>query len=112
MKAAATLCLLIAGIVGDTNAFGQAAGVDNAEAARRERVAKVRLSDHKHLMPPRKADGRAAGGRAPTATDFEIETDLGDTWKKDPEQVDDDQLIDWSQNEETQTGEPVPGAKR
>jgi len=63
-------------------------------------------------MPPRKADGRAAGGRAPTATDFEIETDLGDTWKKDPEQVDDDQLIDWSQNEETQTGEPVPGAKR
>lgn len=56
MKAAATLCLLIAGIVGDSNAFGQAAGVDNAEAARRERVAKVRLSDHKHLMPPRKAE--------------------------------------------------------
>lgn len=63
-------------------------------------------------IPARKPDGRAPAGRASTATDFEIETDLGDTWKKEPEPVDDDQLIDWSQNEETQTGEPVPGPKR
>jgi hypothetical protein len=56
MKAPATLCLLIAGIVGDSSAFGQSLEVDKAEAARRERVEKVRLSDYKHLMPPRKAE--------------------------------------------------------
>ena len=56
MKASATLCLLIAGIVGVPDAFGQALEVDNAEAARRERVSKVQLSDYKHLMPPRKAE--------------------------------------------------------
>lgn len=55
-------------------------------------------------MAPRRADPRPPPGRASTATDFEIETDLGEAWKKDPEPVDDDQLIDWAQSEETQTG--------
>lgn len=56
-------------------------------------------------MAPRRSDPRPPPGRASTATDFEIETDLGEAWKKDAEAVDDDQLIDWAQSEETQTGD-------
>lgn len=59
-------------------------------------------------MPARRADARAdarpPSNRAATATDFEIEADVGEAWRKEPEQVDDDQLIDWSQSEETMTG--------
>lgn len=61
------------------------------------------------VIPARKADMKTQPPqpkRASTATDFEIEADLGEAWKKagvDPEPVEDDQLIDWSQSEETMT---------
>ncbi|MBK9029844.1 MAG: hypothetical protein IPL61_00630 [Myxococcales bacterium] len=64
----------------------------------------VRRPQAAAAMSHRKSDPRPAPGRASTATDFEIETDLGEAWKKEPEPVDEDQLIDWSQSEETQTG--------
>jgi hypothetical protein len=47
--------------------------------------------------------------RATTATDFEIETDVSDQWKRPAatpppvEVVDEDQLIDWTSSEETAT---------
>ncbi len=46
-----------------------------------------------------------AARRATTATDFEPETDVGEQWKKpgDAVPVDDDQLVDWAQAEETAT---------
>lgn len=53
-------------------------------------------------VPAKRAEAKPAG-RAATATDFDLEADV-EGWKKDPEQIDDDQLIDWSQNEETMTG--------
>ena len=59
-------------------------------------------------MSSRKADARTeppAARRASTATDFDIEADLGEAWKKAgaDEQVEDDQLVDWAQSEETMT---------
>ncbi|MEZ4402657.1 MAG: hypothetical protein R3B06_21735 [Kofleriaceae bacterium] len=53
-------------------------------------------------VPPPSRAPEPRTSRASTATDFEVEADLGG-WKKDLEQVDDDQLIDWSQSEETVT---------
>lgn len=45
--------------------------------------------------------------------DFEIETDLRADWKgKDPIPVDDEQLVDWSANEETSTGSSFDRNKR
>jgi hypothetical protein len=47
--------------------------------------------------------------RATTATDFEIETDVGEAWKRPAatpppvEVVDEDQFIDWTSSEETAT---------
>jgi hypothetical protein len=53
----------------------------------------------------------ATGATSPTLArddlglDFEIETDLRSDWKgKDPIPVDDEQLVDWSANEETMSG--------
>ncbi len=70
------------------------------------------------VIPPRKADLKTQppqSKRASTATDFEIETDLGEAWKKagvDPAEVEDDQLIDWSQSEETMTSGDQHDRKR
>jgi hypothetical protein len=45
--------------------------------------------------------------------DFEIETDLRADWKgKDPIPVDDEQLVDWSTNEETASGSSIDRTKR
>jgi hypothetical protein len=45
--------------------------------------------------------------------DFEIETDLRADWKgKDPIPVDDEQLVDWSANEETASGSSIDPTKR
>jgi len=56
---------------------------------------------------PRGTPPPVATRRATTATDFEIETDVSEQWKKPVEAaavpVDDDQLIDWAQSEETAT---------
>ena len=44
--------------------------------------------------------------------DFEIETDLRADWKggKEPIPVDDEQLVDWSANEETASGASLGSA--
>jgi hypothetical protein len=45
--------------------------------------------------------------------DFEIETDIRSDWKgKDPIPVDDEQLVDWSANEETVSGSSADRTKR
>lgn len=46
--------------------------------------------------------------------DFEIETDIRTDWKggKDPIPVDDEQLVDWSANEETASGVSIDRPKR
>jgi hypothetical protein len=45
--------------------------------------------------------------------DFEIETDIRSDWKgKDPIPVDDEQLVEWSPNEETTDGSNIDGTKR
>ncbi len=46
--------------------------------------------------------------------DFEIETDIRADWKggKDPIPVDDEQLVDWSANEETASGVSIERPKR
>ena len=59
---------------------------------------------------------QAAAGRASTALDFDIDTDVRSDWKgKEGEvaaEVDDDQLVDWSANEETVTAGPEFDRKR
>lgn len=88
---------------GATSRGGSAIGARRPQASASAPVAAPRKADMK-TQPP------APKGRASTATDFEIETDLGEAWKKAgvEEQVDDDQLVDWAQSEETMTsGEGV-----
>jgi hypothetical protein len=56
--------------------------------------------------------------RATTATDFEMETDVSDQWKRAAatpppvEVVDEDQLIDWTSSEETATSGDKYGERK